>query len=830
MWIKRSLMIVPLVLLVFLLQSVFWVPGTQQAADNEGRIDRLIWYMTATPEDMNSWQSTSATDSDISVHLSDGLLRYSEMYEIEPWMSRYVNVSHEMVMLLPGSADSTQIETAARELGGAKFNSVKVEASEPPASISELLKDPALGDLVEYLRTARRVSVRLSDAPVDDKVTTAVVPDFPEQLAERLGVDADSPLDAAKIVSGMNDADKARIAATLKAKPEQLAPALGAALGNAGVLTVQHKPTVEFEIHDGVYWTDGPFFSPLDSTFNVSVNGDEAGVFAAASEDEAIKDVRERLGLNESAQIKAWKFKETFGDTKNGPWWGKGPRFTARDVDLTIRLLKDPDFASPRKSSWEAVREVRTHPDNPLRVDVVYDELYSPAIYQLTGGYLPYHVWNDTAWTIEAMRKGLGPRDVNVDPKNYRPARFLRAKARDFSRKPSSYGAMVLYPLNGPEVPLWQNGKLVRLLRNDFYWNRKPDYTYIDYYIFNPQMGAETAEMVFNTGGIDLYGASPHQVRRYEQMDERYYVIKRRTTSYTYIGFNTERAPVNDLLVRKALAMAINVDDVIEYIVYGQGERIAGPGYPVLGWYDHDYRIDHKWRTGPNKDQTEKLKFLPYDLDEARALLVEAGYDFSSGVPVKDGKALEINITMHTGNQQRRDIALLAQQQWQKLGIKVVIEEHEWNVYLSQYVRARNFTVCVLGWTGGLDFDKRQLWHSSYFPPTGLNFASFKNAEADKIMDDILKEYDYDKQVKMSHRMFKLIADELPYIFLYSPWTTTTVDRRVVWMKEAAPGKYEPRPLDHTTIKDARAAFSYWMYEFKRVPETPQWTPEDFKN
>ena len=61
MWIKRSLVIVPIVLFAFLAQSVFWVPGTASVSNNESRLNRIILYMGGNPEDMNPWTSTKTT-------------------------------------------------------------------------------------------------------------------------------------------------------------------------------------------------------------------------------------------------------------------------------------------------------------------------------------------------------------------------------------------------------------------------------------------------------------------------------------------------------------------------------------------------------------------------------------------------------------------------------------------------------------------------------------------------------------------------------------------------------------------------------------------------
>ena len=55
---------------------------------------------------------------------------------------------------------------------------------------------------------------------------------------------------------------------------------------------------------------------------------------------------------------------------------------------------------------------------------------------------------------------------------------------------------------------------------------------------------------------------------------------------YTYIGYNMRREPFNDRRVRTALSMAIDVDKIIKYVLYGQGERITGPFVKQTDYYD----------------------------------------------------------------------------------------------------------------------------------------------------------------------------------------------------------------------------------------------------
>ena len=84
-----------------------------------------------------------------------------------------------------------------------------------------------------------------------------------------------------------------------------------------------------------------------------------------------------------------------------------------------------------------------------------------------------------------------------------------------------------------------------------------------------------TQEMEFLAGAVDYYGAQPHQVARYKN-DPQYQSFSTLRFVYTYIGYNNRKALFAEPAVRKALGMAINVEDFLKYLLYGEGERTTG--------------------------------------------------------------------------------------------------------------------------------------------------------------------------------------------------------------------------------------------------------------
>lgn len=822
MWIKRALVIVPIVLIAFLVQSVFWVPSTESAADNKGRQNRIVFYMGGDPRDMNPWSSNTTTDSRIYEFLYEGLLRYNKDFVIEPWLSEYAAIHHELAAPVAPGMTLEQFRDHLKHKYGDNLAACEQTAAgaDTPVYLDINTGDTASGpsDNTVAFRKPATLRVMLKARTLNGEITSAVDPDFCKDLYGQA---------MEKFLEPQGSVTRESVTAEVARK---LAKA-------AGLPTVQHSPVVEMRVRPGTYWTDGPFFSDSNQTWQVMLGDDVAGTVVAPSAAEAEAQVRGRHKAAQDVKVQAKPYEKRFGDEKSGPWWGRGVEVTARDPKITYDYIRHPDFGSPRLSSWSDIKDVRLDAKDPYRLEVVYGKLYSPALSNLVGPLLPYHVWNKTAWKEEAIRKQRGPNDLGInDPKDYNVMRALSVQERDFRHKPPSIGPMVLYPLNGDSRPLWKSAEIATLRRNEFYHGRKPEFQFLDFLIFDPSLGRETSEIAFLSGNMDVYEARDFQVDRYTKMEDQYYVLQRQTTIYEYLGFNCRKGPLANAKVRLALSMAIDVSQIMKYVVYEQGQRISGPAYPVLPWYSTEYRREHKWRTGPNKGKTEMLEFLPFSVEEAQAILKEEKYTLdSSGTLVKDGQPFRLRLVNGAaGGGSRKDIALLARENWQKMGVRVEYEEYEWNVFISQYVQPGNFDVVVLGWSGGLNFDKRQLFHSSYTPPRGLNFGGFSSKKADALMDRVLEVYDPEEQVKLSHQAYAAIADECAYCFLYSPYSTAVMDRRIVLRKEvgtAADGslKLEDRPVNHERITKAKQPLLFFVPELTRLETAPTFIEEDRK-
>jgi ABC-type transport system substrate-binding protein len=458
-----------------------------------------------------------------------------------------------------------------------------------------------------------------------------------------------------------------------------------------------------------------------------------------------------------------------------------GHPFTAADVVFTWRAIMDPRNLSPRTSDFEPISDIEVV--DPLRVRVVYKRLFSPAIDAWSMGILPEHLLNREALEKEARARGLNEEKV---------ATFgMRDSA--FNRHPVGTGAF--------RFIRWDSDEQIRLARNEKYWEGPPEY---HEYIYRVLPDVFIQELEFRAGTIDEYGAEPHQVARYRQ-DPEYQPFSRLGTGYTYIGYNLRKPLFQDVRVRKALGMAIDVDAIIRYLLYGEGERVTGPYPKVTNWYDPD------------------TPALPYDPAGAEALLEEAGWHRGpDGIRVKDGQRLAFALITNNGNAQRKAIGAIAQDAWRKIGVDCSFQLFEWAVFLKDFINNGEFDACILGWSMGRDFDLFQLWHSSQTGPQQLNFVGYKNPEADALIERLRREYNEAEQVRLAHRLHRLIADDAPYTFLFAPRGTTVLDRKIVVVERRPDGTEEYHKIK--PIKSGEIGF--YFNRWRKLPHVPEFAAE----
>lgn len=448
---------------------------------------------------------------------------------------------------------------------------------------------------------------------------------------------------------------------------------------------------------------------------------------------------------------------------RDGVRWHDGEPFTSRDVAFTYNALMDDAVASPRKSDFDYVLKVETPGLRTVRV--TYRKPYGPALTSWMTSILPAHLLEGKpqAWWVE-----------------------------NFNRTPVGTGPY--------KIGEWKTNEYVRVNRNADYFDAPAPWLQAIVFRFLPDQ--LSLRLAFETRQVDFWSAEPWSVASFEK-DPRFEIFSSPSNSYTYIGWNLRRPLFQDVRVRRALAHAVNIPDMVKYILYGRGEQSLGIFTPNM------------WFFNP------RVVPLLYDPAKAVALLDEAGWKLGAdGIREKDGQRFSFTLISNNGNEIRRDIATLVQDDLKKIGVEVKVELYEWAVLLKNYVNKGEFDAIVLGWALGLDYDQFQIWHSTQSDPGELNMIGYKNPAVDKTLDSLRQEYNRSKILSMAGEMQQTIYNEQPYLFLYVPQSTTVMWRDAYRVRRPdSKGGWLDTPIEMT--KAGYAFWSDWFYRPEFSSELP---------
>jgi oligopeptide transport system substrate-binding protein len=280
----------------------------------------------------------------------------------------------------------------------------------------------------------------------------------------------------------------------------------------------------------------------------------------------------------------------------------------------------------------------------------------------------------------------------------------------------------------------------IRLVKSDTYWDRdNVKLKVVDALSIDDRV---TALNLFLTGSIDwVTQPPPNAIRELLKADPPRNDLNPypQLTTYHYL-LNTNRPPLNDARVRRALSLALDREEICR-VATAAGEQ---PAYSLVP---------------PHMPNYTRQQCAPRDPEKARQLLAEAGYPGGLGFP-----KLEIHYNTDVVHQ---SIAELARKQWQReLGITVTLRNEEWSSALSSQQRM-DFMLSRRAWIG--DYLDPNTFLDLFISGGSNNNTGFANPEYDRLIASAAKEVDVDKRRTMLEGAERILMDELPIlpIFFY---------------------------------------------------------------
>lgn len=383
---------------------------------------------------------------------------------------------------------------------------------------------------------------------------------------------------------------------------------------------------------------------------------------------------------------------------RQGVKFHDGTIFDSFDVKFTIERMQDPETAAAHSGFVAMIDEVV-----PLDPYTVEFRLSAPF-----GGLL-------TNLDYIVMLNNDNPPDPDRDPVGTGPFRFVE----------------------------WIPGDHLTLERFPDYWQE--GLPYLDKIVFTPISDGQTRFSNLQ-GTVIQYNAEVAYERVSQiEADPNLKLIKGSPGGgmLSFI-FVTDIPPMDNVLVRRAVAHCVDRQGLVDATFYGFGiasENIYSSDNPY-------YNLE-----------TEHVH--PYDIEMARTLFEEAGYP--ENFPEE---AYPLKITIQAGLKRFTDAAVILQSSLREAGIELVIEQYD----SPTWRRVRETRpIIVTAYSYGSADPSAQL--SSNLISQEKNLAHYYDEELAQLIEDGYRQVEFESRKAVYNRIQEKLADEVPIspIVLY-PW------------------------------------------------------------
>ena len=366
-------------------------------------------------------------------------------------------------------------------------------------------------------------------------------------------------------------------------------------------------------------------------------NLDPTGGAAAAIDEVVYANVFEGLtryaadGSIHPALAHSWEISEdglvyTF-HLHEGVTFHDGTTFDANDVKFSLDRARAEDSTNAQKALFAGIASVEVV--DPYTVNVV---LASP-----NGAFIRNMAWGDAVI--------VAPESIDsaaTNPIGTGPFKFDR----------------------------WVKGDRVELERNPDYWGR-PVALERAVFLFISDPNAAFAAMMAED--IDAFPGFPApETLAQLEADPRFNVIVGSTEGETILSTNNKAEHLSDVRVRKAMAHAINRQEIVDGAMFGYGTPIGTHFAPH------------------NPDYLDLTANSNHDPDLSRQLLADAGYP--------NPNDLVLRLMLPPPSYARRGGEIVAAQ-LREVGIETEISNLEWAQWLEQVFRNKDYDLTIVSHT-----------------------------------------------------------------------------------------------------------------------------------
>ncbi len=303
--------------------------------------------------------------------------------------------------------------------------------------------------------------------------------------------------------------------------------------------------------------------------------------------------------------------------------------------------------------------------------------------------------------------------------------------------------------------------------RNEQYWGKRAGLARVR---FNVVPDATTRALELRKGSADAeINALPGDMIPVLARQQQLLVERAPGTSYQYLAMNLRDPILKNVLVRQALAYAIDRETLIHYLWHD----MARPANSVLPPQHWAYNIH--------------ARNYPHDVVKARELLEQAGYH-------ADASGVRFHLVMKTStDESTRLLCAVLQQQLRSVGIALDIRSYEFATFYADVTKGA-FQLYSMRWVGGSNQDPdlfESVFDTSSFAPKRSNRGYYSNPEVDRLIAEGRRSVDEKQRAEVYTHIQDLLNNDLPYVHLWWADNVLVHTRRLENVQLTPAGNYD---------------------------------------
>ncbi|MEJ7848978.1 MAG: peptide ABC transporter substrate-binding protein [Pyrinomonadaceae bacterium] len=310
----------------------------------------------------------------------------------------------------------------------------------------------------------------------------------------------------------------------------------------------------------------------------------------------------------------------------------------------------------------------------------------------------------------------------------------------------------------------------LNVVKNPGYWDS--DNVKLDRIEFYPMEEATTMMNLYKAGSVDaMYNHTVPAAWNDVIKEFKHEYLNAPEVAVEYYTANVKKAPMNNVLVRKAFALAIDREALAKFrkttkpLVDFSPEGIF-PKYEIARSKIYSEELTKQGSS------LEEWKSRIFNAEKARQLLVEAGYPMQQNggrfsfptFPVAD-----VELTYNTA-ESNKAAAEFMQAQWrQNLGITVPLKNMEWKTFLNHRKELSYNGMARAGWVG--DYMDPFTFLNLFYSENNDSSTGWFDPKFDRMLDDANKEPDEMKRLEILAKAELFMMQEQPIIPLQTQAT-----------------------------------------------------------